>query len=98
MTIGDAGPCFIDTNVLVYASVPQAPLYQWAVLALRALMAAQAPLWIRRQIIREFLATMSRPETFGGPVAPAMLVTQAQAFEQRYVVAEDSPAVIRLLL
>lgn len=59
MTAADG--VFVDTNVWVYASVPNAPLHAQA---RQALERATAPLWTSRQVLREFLAAMSRPQTF----------------------------------
>ena len=64
-------PVFVDTNVLVYANTVRSPLHIRAQLALQDLSASAIPLWISRQILREYLATLSRPQTFSAPVAPA---------------------------
>jgi hypothetical protein len=43
-----ADPVFVDTNILVYARVAQAPLHGNAVTKLNDLTAAGHPLWISR--------------------------------------------------
>ncbi len=45
----------VDTNVLVYAALPQAPLHGVAQAALHIARDAGTPLWISRQIIREYI-------------------------------------------
>src|SRR5208337_303105 len=73
-------PVFVDTNVLVYANTVRSPLHIRAQLALQDLSASAIPLWISRQIRREYLATLSRPQTFSAPVAPAALVAVVVCF------------------
>lgn len=52
---------FIDTNVLVYATITAAPFYQQARSAIRDREDEGAELWLSRQVLREYLATLSRP-------------------------------------
>ena len=90
MTIGGAEPAFLDTNVLVYASVPQAPLHARALSAIQAQVSAGAESWISRQVIREFIAVLSRPHAFGALIPMPMLASQVRAFEQRFRVADET--------
>ena len=53
---------FVDTNVLMYAELTASPFHPQAVAKLAALRAAGHELWISRQVVREYLAGMSRPE------------------------------------
>lgn len=55
---------FIDTNVLVYANVIEAPMHEQSLAAINAAHQAGRTLWISRQVIREYLVTMSRPQVF----------------------------------
>jgi hypothetical protein len=59
------------------------------------LEAQNAQLWISRQIIREYLATLVRPR-IGIPVAD--LANAIRTFESRYQVAEENPQVTAQLL
>src|ERR1019366_998757 len=72
---------FVDTNVLVYATQTTAPWHAEANQTLTALHNAGAELWISRQILREYLATLSRPQTFSAPLPMAVLVADAKRFE-----------------
>jgi len=56
MTADD--PVFVDTNVLVHANTVRSPLHAKAQLALQNLSATASALWISRQILREYLATL----------------------------------------
>jgi predicted nucleic acid-binding protein len=91
-------PVFVDTNVLVYANTVRSPLHIRAQLALQDLSASAIPLWISRQILREYLATLSRPQTFSAPMAPAALVADVVRFQTQFLIAEDGPLVTSNLL
>ncbi len=64
-TAGNA--VFVDTNILVYASLPSSPFQVQADQALNTLAANGSEFWLSRQILREWLATMSRPGTVTPP-------------------------------
>src|SRR2546423_212539 len=89
---------FVDTNILVYANVALAPLHAIAYQTLAGLWVAGTELWISRQILREYLATLTRPQTFAAAQPPSVLEAQVRDFETRYRIAEDGPAVTTHLL
>jgi predicted nucleic acid-binding protein len=62
-----ADPTFVGTNVLIYAAITAAPRHGAAVVKLAAL-APGAELWVSRQVLREYLAALSRPQ----PSTPAL--------------------------
>ncbi|MEH1809598.1 type II toxin-antitoxin system VapC family toxin [Nostoc sp.] len=62
MVIGGDNPVFLDTNILVYASQIQSPFHQAAMEAIQGFYDAKIELWISRQILREYLATLTRPQ------------------------------------
>jgi len=84
--------------VLVYANTVCSPLQIRAQLALQDLSSSAIPLWISRQILWEYLATLSRPQTFSAPVAPAALVADVVRFQTQFLIAEDGPLVTSYLL
>lgn len=86
---------FIDTNVLVYASWPAAPLHRTARAALDSYAAAETTLIISRQVLREFLATLYRPST---GLTISDLADQVRSFTRRYLIVEDGPAITAQLL
>ena len=61
---------FIDTNVLVYSAVNNAPFRDRARNAL-ARFGASGPLLISRQILREYLAVMTREQVWAKPLTLA---------------------------
>jgi predicted nucleic acid-binding protein len=90
-----ADPLFIDTNVLVYAAWHAAPLHTQARTAIATHRAAGAQLVISRQIIREFLATLNRPQS---GIALATLVREVRAFEVGMIVGDETAATTAALL
>ena len=70
-----ADPLFVDSNVLVYAQLVSSPWHEVARQALQRAAQAQRPLWISRQVLREYAVIMSRPQTFAQPLNPATLIT-----------------------
>lgn len=51
---------FLDTNILVYANVAQAPLHQLARRTIEQYDTAGYMFWISRQIVREYMTTVTR--------------------------------------
>jgi predicted nucleic acid-binding protein len=94
MTVA-AEPTFLDTNVLVYASVDASPFHTAALSAIALLEQNNIQLWISRQVIREYLATLIRPHV-GIPLVE--LADAVRSFEMRYQIAEESPLVTAQLL
>lgn len=99
MTIGDAKATavFLDTNVLVRAVAVRAPQHLEARRAVRALHHSETSVWISRQVLREYLAVLSRPQSFSDPVPRDQLVADVRTFLERYRVAEDGPRVTEQL-
>jgi predicted nucleic acid-binding protein len=83
---------FIDTNVLVYATATSAPFRDQSRAALSRL-AASEPLAVGRQILREYIAVMTRQQAWGKPLTLAEATADAAAFVRRFNVLEDGPPV-----
>ncbi|HEX5414091.1 MAG TPA: PIN domain-containing protein [Chloroflexota bacterium] len=98
MTIAGGRPVFIDTNVLVYATVESAPFHAVARFTLDGLHQTSSQLWVSRQVLREYLAVLSRPQAFTNPLTPAQLVGAVRRFIQQFQVADDGPHVTEELL
>ena len=89
---------FVDTNVLVNSRVPGAPHHDAARASLERAFRDPEPLRISRQVIREYLSVVTRPQTW--PVA----ITREEALEDVsrltgiFQVLEDGPLVTELLV
>jgi predicted nucleic acid-binding protein len=89
----DAESLFVDTNILIYANVATAPLHEAALKAVRDAYQAGRPLWISRQVLREFIAARTRPQTFAQPSTPEVVIERVRYLEERFAVADDTAAV-----
>lgn len=96
--MADAEPLSIDTNVLIYANVAGAPLHEQALKVLTSAYQSEQPLWISRQVLREFIAARTRPQTFAQPSTPEMVIERVWYLENRFQVADDTTAVTRQLI
>ena len=83
---------FIDTNILVYSTAQDAPFRDRARAAL-ARLAAEEPLSISRQTLREYMAVMTRQQIWGKALTLAEATADAVTFARRFTVLEDGPPV-----
>lgn len=98
MAVKGAGSAlFIDTNTLVYANVLEAPFHKNALAAITAALEDERELWISRQVIREYLATLTRPQAFG-VVSKQVVLNQVSQFLEQFNVADDNRVVTEKLL
>ncbi len=86
-------PVFVDTNILVYRRIAESPFHGAALAKLNNLDAAGHALWISRQILREYLVSMSRPGTLAVPPPLPSLIADVRFFETKFLIAEDGPGV-----
>jgi predicted nucleic acid-binding protein len=93
MAMMGAEPVFVDTNVLVHANNADSPFQEEARQRLRALAAAGHPMWISRQVLREYAAVISRLMSEGNVFDGPALAADLLRFEQEFRVADDTAAV-----
>lgn len=89
---------FVDTNVLVYATVPAAPNHANARQALAHRHAAGAELWISRQVLRECVAVLTRPQTYAVPMSGSDVAARIRSLESQFRVADETSDVTAQLL
>jgi predicted nucleic acid-binding protein len=89
---------FVDANVLVYSTVPAAPFHRDAFDALTALGAAGVELCVSRQVLREYMAALTRPQSYTPALPFPAVERNVRRFEAGMRVAEDGPAVFARLL
>lgn len=97
MATMDDNPLFIDTNILVYANVIETPLHEQALAAINSAHEAGRTIWISRQVIREYLVTLTRPQFFDN-LPRATVLEQVDQFIQRFQIADDTAAVSEQLV
>jgi predicted nucleic acid-binding protein len=93
-----AEPVFIDTNVLVAATVESHPSHATAVSLLARLFADQAPLAISSQICREFLVVLTRQPVEGRTFTTAEALTALGRWRSSCTVLGEDQAVLGELL
>lgn len=98
MVTGEGNGVFLDTNILVYANVSESPFHQAALQKIQNLYDTGSELWISRQVLREFLMTLTRPQVFANPRPVAIVIERVRFFQTQFRVAEDTPQVTEQLL
>jgi predicted nucleic acid-binding protein len=93
-----AEPVFIDTNILVYSTRPLSAHHAAAARALERLGAAGSTLWISPQILREYLAVVTRPQAIAPGLPMATAINDVQRFRGAFRVAEERPSVFDHLI
>ena len=89
---------FVDTNILVNARVVGAPHHDTASGLLGTALQGPEPLRISRQIIREYLATVTRPQNWSDPLTPDEALHDVNLMLNTYQILEDGPEVTGALL
>jgi len=89
MATTDDNALFVDTNVLVYANVAEAPQHAAALAAITAARETGRTLWISHQVLREYLVMMTRPQSFE-TLPRETVLDQARQFLEQFEVADES--------
>ena len=84
---------FVDTNVLVKARILEAPDHETARDSLERAFAQPEPLRISRQILREYLAVVTRPQTWPGVMDREDALDDVERLVDTFEVLEDGPVV-----
>jgi predicted nucleic acid-binding protein len=92
MATTDDNALFVDTNVLVYANVAEAPQHAAALAAITTARETGRTLWISRQVLREYLVMMTRPQSFE-TLPRETVLDQVRQFLEQFEVADESSAV-----
>ena len=89
---------FIDTNVLVMARILEAPDHETARKSLEKAFHGHEPLRISRQIIREYLVVVTRPQTWPVAMTREEALDDVSRLMDSFEVLEDGPVVTELLM
>lgn len=87
---------FVDTNVLVAARSAKAPDRQAALNALSRERQSET-LRISRQVIREYLAVVTRPQTWASPLSMVEALLDVGRYASAFEILEDGQAVMDML-
>ena len=84
---------FIDTNVLVNSRIPHAPDHDAARASLERAFRDPEPLRISRQVIREYLSVVTRPQTWPVGITPEEALDDVSRLIGSFEILEDGPVV-----
>ena len=88
---------FVDTNVLVAARFVNAPGHVVVCRCLDRAGNSEESLHISRQIVREYLATVTRPQIWTAPLAIADALEDVTRLALSFILLEDGPNVMAKL-
>ncbi len=89
---------FIDTNVLVKSRIPSAPDHDAARASLERAFRDPEPLRISRQVIREYLAVVTRPQTWTVAITRGDALDDVSRLIGSFEILEDGPLVTESLV
>ena len=89
---------FVDTNILVNARFDEAADHDRARAGLERASLDYELIRISRQIIREYLATVTRPQTWAVPLTLDQALYDVNRMLATYAILEDGPEVTGVLL
>ena len=89
---------FVDTNVLVYARFKTAPYHHIARDTLQIAAGESDTLKISRQVIREYLAVVTRPQPWSEQIPSRQASDDVIRFLQTFEILEDGPQVTDTLI
>ena len=95
---GSKIPMFVDTNILVSARAVGSPHHNAAAGMLARAFQAPEPARISRQIVREYLAVVTRPQDWADPLTADEAVSDVNRMLNTYQILEDGPTVTSTLL
>ena len=89
---------FIDTNVLVKSRIPGAPDHAAARAILERVFRYSEPLRISRQVIRDYLAVVTRPQTWPVAITREDALNDVSRLIGNFEILEDGPVVTESLV
>lgn len=89
---------FVDTNVLVYATIAESPFHEAARMKLHELQTSGKVLCASNQVLREYLACLTRPGFFPEPPARDEVLDCVEELRERYTILPDDSLVATRLI
>lgn len=89
---------FLDTNVLIRARFTAAPAHDVARARLREALGGVERPRISRQVVREYMAVATRPQTWSAPLVMTDALRDVRWLLSSFEVLEDGPEVTRALM
>ena len=89
---------FIDTDVLVESRILEAPDHEVARARLERAFQNQEPMRISRQVLREYLSVVTRPQTWPIPITREEALNDVNRLMGTFEILEDGPVVTEMLI
>ena len=89
---------FVDTNILVNARILEAPHHESARAGLERALRGPEPLRISRQVMREYLVVVTRPQAWPVAISRAEALSDVNRLAGSFEVLEDGPRVTEVLV
>lgn len=89
---------FIDTNALIYARVAETLNYDAVRMIFERARQDAEPLRISRQIVREYLSVMTRPQPWKVQLSRDAVIEDANRLLRDFEILEDGPVVTEILI
>ena len=89
---------FIDTNIFVNSRIPDAPEHEVARQRLTRALQTGEPLRISRQILREYLSVVTRPQTWSAAITRDEALEDVNKLTASFEILEDGPMVTASLV
>ena len=89
---------FTDTDVLVKSRILEAPDHDVARAMLERAFQNQEPIRISRQVLREYLAVVTRPQTWPIPITREEALDDVNRLIDAFEILEDGPVVTETLV
>lgn len=89
---------FIDTNILVTSRILEAPDHMTAREMLARAIESPEPVRISRQVIREYLVVLTRPQTWPIAISRTDALDDVNRLASNFEVLEDGPLVTEFLI
>ena len=89
---------FVDTNILVNARIVEAQDHAIATATLDRAFQDREPVRISRQILREYLSVVTRPQTWQNAITYEEALDDVVGFVGTFEILEDGPLVTETLI
>ena len=89
---------FVDTNALVRARFRTSPFHEAARAALSRAGQDSEPIRISRQVVREYLVTVTRPQNWSEPLPVAAALHDVEWLRSTFEILEDGERVTTMLV
>ena len=89
---------FVDTNALVRARLRTSPFHEAARAALVRAGLDSEPIRISRQVVREYLVTVTRPQDWSEPLPVAAALRDVEWLRSTFEILEDGERVTNMLV